>query len=237
MPPSRTTSKAAAPSLSIVERYSSPEDAAAALMTLLANFATRARIPDIARKVGMLEVPLNASTQRGTSGNAQNLVVAVFDLDDTLLEASSGLPIPAMVALAHAVHNRGGEVHIVTARLEDPEARAETEAQIRGLGLPFATGARLTLTPARHRTDLAKVSKFKAATRLKIARALGVPVLLTLGDAWSDAVCMDNEETLDELDEACGGSDTICLVRLGGEGTGTFYGLKLNERRRDYEDE
>jgi hypothetical protein len=232
MPPKARATNAP-PTPHVVQRFDTVDAAADALDALLANFGARAKVADVVAKAGgMAEVPLDAAALRGDTRRDNHVVVAA-DLDDSLVLASSGEPIAPMIRLLQAVHARGGEVHVVTARLDDAEARAETLEQMEELGIGFA---HLTLTPAAHRKDLAKVSQYKAAVRVRIARARGVPVALMVGDMSSDLYKLAKEEHLDHIDDAIGGSDKIVLVRLGGEGSATLWGLKLQEQRREDED-
>lgn len=162
---------------------------------------------------------------KAVAGEAKKRLIAVFDIDDTLIrDRSDHFTLnPAVVRLFQSLVALGVEVHLVTARLADAETTAWTRDQLAEMGI--AGYASLRLAPDRRRGSLADVSKWKMEQRRAIARAAGAPIVLTVGDQWGDMVTLDDDAHIDLLDVAVAPRQPWKVVRPN-DGV-SLWGLKL----------
>jgi len=198
--------------LKFVRHFDSLRDASDASLRILEVYAQRG-----AAKI---------SQKAGFDGNK---VVVVLDVDATLVNDKDGSPIDDIVRLAQAARARGSRVHVVTARLDDAEMLADTEALLEELAVEYDS---LTLAPDHARDSMAIVSLWKDEQRRRIAEQEGAPVFLSVGDNWSDALPLDSVARLGFLNkvQARDASKHVGDVKASLFRTGsgpTLYGLKV----------
>lgn len=134
-------------------------------------------------------------------------LVAVFDIDETLVsthpgfnvEAAGDLPTdaqlrrmsahvtPGIVAarnLFKYLQHTGVHVVCVTARADTPPIRRFTAAQLRAVGLPLPR--QLFLCPVAERGTAESIAAFKHRARAAAARAVRGAVIVSVGDQWYD---------------------------------------------------
>jgi len=157
-------------------------------------------------------------------------VVVVFDIDDTLLSETRNqkkyFKLPQIVWLLQQVNKMGGQVHLITARNDDPETFRYTEEQLKLLNLhmgPQRDYLSLHLTPRHLRGSMRDVSRGKRNLRKKIAKAAGNKVTLSVGDQWTDHLRVASNKEIDRLDDKFSASFSVVRV----DDDTTVWGLKL----------
>lgn len=149
--------------------------------------------------------------------------LVVFDIDATLVTDDSR-PIDATVRLFRKLRAHGARLVLITAR--HPNMRAETERELRGIGLDGWD--ELLISPQSARTDMAAVGAWKQLARRQVAIRHGVPVALTIGDQWTDIVAVDSADDLEELDAGfLGFGDCAQYVLVRPNDGISLLGLKL----------
>lgn len=229
----------------VVARYSDSAAAVTHALSLVATYMTRvgdhegAAAPHaaLAAAYAPLSVPppAAAARRRPQATQVPPRGLLVFDIDDTLLfdaPAADGIvPHQDVVDLLRRAHHLGAEVHLVTARLNDDDMVAATRAELDGEPADGGLGlaglyASLSLAPARARTSMASVSRWKMAQRRRIAQERGAAVTLTVGDQWGDMVVLADDEEIDELDDRFAAqTDPYIIVRPYDQVS--LWGLKL----------
>ena len=154
-------------------------------------------------------------------------LVVVFDIDATLLTESRDetkfFKLRKIVWLLRKVKELGGEVHLVTARNDDPSTKRWTEAQLSLIGLVKGKDYdSLSCVPSEMRERMSDVSIVKARLREKAAGRGGV-VALTVGDQWTDLMQVKDDDEIESLDKEYGASFTIMRLNDGV----SIWGLKL----------
>jgi hypothetical protein len=132
----------------------------------------------------------------------------VVDLDQTLVEhketpPDAPVPIEPVVALIRALHALGATLHLLTARLDNAVTRDVTRRELAALKL-HDTFDSVTLAPPEARATFAAVAEWKQRERLRLAREHGAPIVLSVGDNWSDLMPVAREADLRALDHATG---------------------------------
>jgi hypothetical protein len=70
------------------------------------------------------------------------------------------------------------------------------------------------------------VGEWKRAARQQIANKYQMPILLTVGDQWTDIISVKSVKELQQLDDAHGSQHTPWMLFRVEDGIG-FFGLKL----------
>jgi hypothetical protein len=158
--------------------------------------------------------------------------LVVFDIDATLLnesEDSSGpvAPIAPIIALLKKVQGLGAHVALITARLDDPEMRKDTERTLRALGI--TQWQSLDLAPEAARRNMAAVSRWKHSKRGELARKLKKPIVLSVGDQWGDLLPIARDKDIDSMDTAFGVRHAPYQLVRPHDGF-TMWGLKLVDK-------
>lgn len=152
-------------------------------------------------------------------------LVVVMDIDDTLIRdrATHSVLIPAIVQLHNKLVELGAAVYLVSARTNDAATRAWTVEQLVQLGIHGYKA--LHLAPDGRRKTMTDVSRWKMETRRGIGRAAGAPVVLTVGDQWSDMVTLSDDADIDTLDATFAPKQPWKIMRPN-DGV-SLWGLKL----------
>lgn len=147
---------------------------------------------------------------------------AVFDIDGTLLqndEVAMGedfdpatttasvadctkVPTPRMRdvhAILRRARDAGLRIILLTARREDPYVRTFTVKQLRHVGLGPDFYDSLIMTPQVLRDSAEGVFGFKKECRRHLSRLWG-PVVLNVGDMWTDLLCECDAKTLEKCE-------------------------------------
>jgi hypothetical protein len=214
--------------MEILGQYTSGSDAVTHALRLVVSYILRAS--DAASKVELAEKYTPQVLSRKTVRKSSDAVI-VFDIDDTLLfdvkvtkqRKQSVIPHQVVVDLLHRLRQLGADIHLVTARLNEPSCFRETEEELKLLGISYNT---LTLAPARARSCMADVSLWKMQMRKKIAAATRGPLTLTVGDQWGDMVVLREDDEIDELDEKYAANAMPYIVLRPDDGV-SLWGLKL----------
>jgi hypothetical protein len=155
-------------------------------------------------------------------------LVAIFDIDDTLIfdvqkkgKKNKILPNEPVLKLMRRLDSLGIEVHLITARLNEPEVVKMTQRELQQVNAVYHS---LTLAPERVRTSMTAVSAWKRQTRYDIANEKKTVVLLSVGDQWGDIVQLRQEEEIDAFDKRYG-SDVYMILRPHDKIS--IWGLKL----------
>jgi hypothetical protein len=214
----------------VVAQYADGAAAVTHALRLVVTYMLRVQAHDeVAREYAPLAVRGHAREAAHPPGSA----LLVFDIDDTLLfdvgedapRAQTVIPHQDVVDLMRRTHQLGAEIHLVTARLNDREMVAETRHELERLGLD-GLYASLTLAPARARTSMAAVSRWKMAQRRRIASERRCAVTLTVGDQWGDMVALDDDDDIDMLDDRFA-AHTMPYILVRPRDTVSLWGLKL----------
>lgn len=97
-------------------------------------------------------------------------VIAVFDIDNTLICENQAINPPIMEVMQLVRDMPEGYVALVTAREEGPEVTTWTVNQLRDIGLKPADYNALYLCPPKDYTSSSRVSHWKAKMRARVAR-------------------------------------------------------------------
>lgn len=124
---------------------------------------------------------------------------AVFDIDDTLIfdmNDTKGLSNPMIIRLVSLSNYLNIEVHLVTARLEEPATRAYTLNQLKKHGLHQGSHYKtLALASETDRTDMKSVSLYKHRERHRHNSKL----LFSIGDQFGDGFVLSSDQDIDTL--------------------------------------
>ena len=173
----------------------------------------------------------------------KSLAIVCFDIDDTLIFDFSNVknakkmnPNHEVIRLMQRLSELGVEIHLITARINDPDFVKETKEELemygiyeQGSGKTGALYKSLTLAPNRVRTSMATISNWKMITRKKIASESKASITLTVGDQWGDMVVLKHENQIDEFDKEHSVSDAPFLIIRPQDGV-SLWGLKLPAR-------
>ena len=162
-------------------------------------------------------------------GIQSDTLVAIFDIDDTIIfdvqkkgkKKKGVVPNKPLLQLMLRLHSLGLEIHLVTARLNQPEIVDITESELKNVNAVWHS---LTLAPESVRTDMANVSRWKQETRHAIARQRETIVVVSVGDQWGDLLELSQDEDIDLLDHKYGNDLYIILRPHDGV---SIWGLKL----------
>lgn len=143
----------------------------------------------------------------------------VFDIDDTLIfDDQRQTPNVQIKFLLDVAKAHGCKIHLVTARERSKDVRQWTAQELKRHSITYDT---LALAPPKYRGTMASVSAWKFAERSRHA-----PVLLSVGDQWTDLVKVASDDELERLDKQHGTSQKPWLLVKPDDGV-TQYGLKL----------
>lgn len=196
-----------------VGRYNNPSHAVKDTMKTISYVAGSASA-SLIRKTG------KAIT---TNKHVMDTALIVFDIDDTLIREDN-TPIPEVVNLLHRLRSLNAKIFLVTAR--HPSIREATIAELDSIGITTDHFDELFLCPQEYRTHMKSIGEWKKSARQRIANKYKIPILLTVGDQWTDLTNVKSLKELQQLDTAHGVEHTPwILVRLE-DGIG-FFGLKL----------
>ncbi len=124
---------------------------------------------------------------------------AVFDIDDTLIfdmNDSKGLSNPMIIRLVLLANYHSIDVHLVTARLDEPATRAYTLSQLKKHGLHQGSHYQsLALASEKDRTDMKTVSEYKHRERHRHESKL----LFSIGDQFGDGFVLSHDQDIDKL--------------------------------------
>jgi hypothetical protein len=206
--------------MSSVQRW---DDVSLAVKTTLSHLAVTASkaSPSLIRKTG------RAVTVR--SKRLENPLI-VFDIDDTLVTedeatpAAGAQPLPEVVALLKRLRAVQCRIFLVTAR--HTSARSFTVQQLTSVGVQPSLYDELFLAPEQYRKSMRDVGIWKKMVRQSLANKFGEPILLTVGDQWTDLISVNSLRELEHLNSAFGSAHTPFILCRLDDGVG-FFGLKL----------
>ena len=183
-------------------------------------YAQRAHAPALAKR--------HARSLTAVAAKA-HLPLVVFDIDATLLNESEtnkgpAVPIRQTLELLSKLQKLGVHLALVTARLDEPQMRRDTEATLKTMGLQ--TWNHLLLAPAAARVNMAAVSRWKHSKRAELAKAMRQPVVLSVGDQWGDLLPLRADKDIDSMDAAFGVRHAPFQLVRPHDGY-TMWGLKL----------
>lgn len=199
--------------MSAVHQSKDISDAVKTTLTVLAVTATNAA-PRMIEKTG------KAITVR--SKKLKNPLI-VFDIDDTLLSEDDE-PLHEVIALLKRLRGLHCRIFLVTAR--HTSARAFTIQQLNRIGVRADMYDKLFLAPEHYRKSMRDVGVWKKMVRQSLANEFGEPILLTVGDQWTDLLTVQSAQEMNNLNEAFGTDHTPFILCRLDDGVG-FYGLKL----------
>lgn len=162
-------------------------------------------------------------------------LVAVFDIDDTLICSNDRINTPMMQLLRHIAALPHTFIGFVTAREHDAEVEQWTVEQLQRAGIPPAMYNALYLCPAHARDTAPAVTAWKAAARGRVAAdaakwaqgihgVMGdaseqssdaVPVALSVGDQWWDVMPNPTHEEAARLAAAGEAFQPVPYLRSG----------------------
>jgi hypothetical protein len=205
----------------LVSAFKQPAPAVAAALALVLAYRDRGHPARIADKYA--DQVAAAVHKEGASSKGK--LAVVFDIDDTLIRDRSPRFVlnPTVVQLHERLVELGAHVHLVTARANDAETLAWTRDQLKEMGIRGYTG--LHLAPESRRGSMTDVSHWKMETRRSIARKVGAPIVLTVGDQWGDMVTLSDDADIDALDATFAPDKPWKVVRPN-DGV-SLWGLKL----------
>lgn len=149
--------------------------------------------------------------------------VIVFDIDATVLREDN-TAIEETVKLLKRLRSLGAKIIFITAR--HPSMRDVTVRELQGIGINTRDYDRLLISPQSSRRSMKTVGDWKASARQAIAAEFRIPVLLTVGDQWTDIVTVRSDRELAQLDEAYGTRNKPYVLVLPNDGI-SILGLKL----------
>ncbi len=194
-----------------VEQFDDVSSAVKHTLKVLAATAHGAS-PSLIRKVGRGVTVAHSTLERP---------LVVFDIDETLVGEGS-IPLPEVIALLKRLRALDCRVFLVTAR--HPSAREYTVKELASVGVTPEFYDELSLCPERFRKSMNLVGQWKKSQRQAIANKHAMPVLLTVGDQWTDLTNVGSLQELEALDEIHGKKPWSMYHTNDGVG---FFGLKL----------
>lgn len=133
---------------------------------------------------------------------SKKLAIIVFDIDDTVLFGNESVrPNANVIRLLKKLKSLGAEIHLVTARQNDPDILQLTVDELNKVKLTNEYYTSLSLAPEKNRDTMADISKWKLNTRKDIAAKNQIPITLTVGDQWGDMMSLKNDETIEKMNE------------------------------------
>lgn len=216
--------RAECPPLQHLKSFTDVKKAADLAFQYVQVYSQRAQPGALAKKHAPL---LKSSLVRATQAP-----LVVFDIDATLLNepeegTSPAKPIAPIIALLKRVQGLGAHVALITARLDDPEMRRDTERTLRKLGVD--NWKSLDLAPESARKNMAAASRWKHAKRGELARRLQQPVVLSVGDQWGDLLPLSSDKDIESMDTAFGVRHAPYQLVRPHDGF-TMWGLKLLDK-------
>lgn len=202
--------------MEIVQKFTDSDAAVTATLKLVIKFLLSNHKKQIAK----------AHTEAELTNDT---MLAIFDIDDTIIfdvqrkgkKKQAVVPNKPLLRLMRRLHSLGLEVHVITARLNEPEIVKMTEREMKEVDAVWHT---LSLAPDHARTSMEAVSAWKKNTRQHLAKTRGSVVLLTVGDQWGDLLKLKNDNEIDVYDHKYG-SDSYMILRPH-DGV-SIWGLKL----------
>ena len=201
--------------LQVIERFTKPDLAVTHTLKTAAGVSHLASEKTYRRLASGFSLNASPKTQRQ---------LVVFDIDDTLLNDHSA-PLKETIQLLKRLRQLNARVFLVTAR--HPSTRNETVEELKSIGVyPDKDYDELLITPIHARVSMKHVGDWKKAARQSIANKFQMPILLTVGDQWTDIVPVESERELYSLDAAFGTRYTPWVLLRISDGIGVL-GLKL----------
>lgn len=206
--------------IELLDSFTKAEDAMVQTLKFMSIVAA-AKNPDRLMQRFNVRVPVSDARK------ALQKPVVVFDIDDTLLysEGDSVFPIRSSVFLLKSLKRMGCTIYLVTAR--HPDYEQDTWKELKSIGVTKQdVQSPILFCDVRAREKWPSLSASKYQLRQAIALAEQSPVLLTVGDQWSDLVRMSSNQQFQAFDEIYGAAETPWMLFSIMDGT-TLFGLKL----------
>jgi hypothetical protein len=221
----------------ILEKYDDPSVAVTHALKLIFSY-----INDIQDKTSIAKKYTPNIFNRLKAPRKTKAIVC-FDIDDTLIFDVSNVknakkmnPNHEVIRLMERLSELGVEIHLITARLNDPDFFEETKKELELYGIyhvsekkPGPVYKSLTLAPNRVRTSMASISNWKMTVRKRIASESKSSITLTVGDQWGDMVVLKHENQIAEYDKEHAVVDSPFLILRPQDGV-SLWGLKLPAR-------
>ena len=125
-----------------------------------------------------------------------------FDIDDTLIfdvADNKGLTNFLIVQLLHLAKAYGMRVHLVTARLDQPDVLKWTKAQLKKHGIDGLYDS-LSLAPEASRASMESISRWKYERRKEYHRGQNI-VVFSVGDQWGDGTLLRSDAEILKKDK------------------------------------
>ncbi len=221
----------------ILEKYDDPSVAVTHALKLVFSYMN-----EIEDKTSMAKKYTPNIFSRLKAARKTSAIVC-FDIDDTLIFDVSNVrnakkmnPNHEVIRLMQRLSDLAVEIHLITARVNDPDFIAETKKELEMYGIfhvsekkPGPKYKSLTLAPNRVRTSMASISNWKMTVRKRIASESKTSITLTVGDQWGDMIVLKDENQIDEFDKEHAVSDSPFLILRPQDGV-SLWGLKLPAR-------
>lgn len=199
----------------VVQQFNDPTLAVQTTLSVLATTAMHAS-PALIQKTGSGITVQSQSLERP---------LVVFDIDDTLIRANNE-PVIEVLRLFRRLKELNCRIFLVTAR--SASIRNQTLRELESVGITQRDFERLLLCPELYRKSMKTVGDWKRAARQSIANEFKMPILLTVGDQWTDLVSVQSSAELQQLDDALGVAHAPWVLMRLEDGIG-FFGLKLKD--------
>ena len=220
----------------ILQKYDDPQEAVTHALKLVHSYMELDSKDSIAKKYTP-NIFNRLKSVRKTSA------IVCFDIDDTLIFDVSNVRNPKkinpnlhVIKLMERLSQLGAEIHLITARVNDPDFIIETKKELELYGIfenesgrPGALYKSLTLAPNRVRTTMASISNWKMVIRKRIATACKRSITLTVGDQWGDMVVLKHENQIDQFDKEHSVHEKPFIILRPQDGV-SLWGLKLPAR-------
>lgn len=163
---------------------------------------------------------------------------AVFDIDDTLIfdmNDNKGIQNQHVIKLLYFALALNIQVHLVTARLENPEILDYTKKQLKmhGISNDYVTMyASLSLAPEKARESMTTISEWKFSRRNRHnAESNGHThaALFSVGDQWGDGLVLVHDDSIKQLDTQFKTEKNPFLITKG-HGTKLFLKLPADDK-------
>jgi hypothetical protein len=126
-----------------------------------------------------------------------------FDIDDTLIfdvSDNKGITNTLVVQLLYLAKAYGMQIHLVTARLENPDVLKWTITQLRKHGINDGLYDSLALAPDKSRESMESISKWKYERRKEFHKGQNI-VVFSVGDQWGDGTVLRSDAEIGKKDK------------------------------------